>query len=96
MTGLITELLRSDEQHLATSRHGDTEQPLPKQYPTFSDTSSHSSVTMEENNEPEVEDAEMEISAAQKMLSAVSGSLLTSLLGTSVPTLNIQQCTYTP
>ena len=36
------------------------------------------SVTMDESNEP---DPQMDISAGQKMLSAVSGSLLTSLLG---------------
>ena len=35
-------------------------------------------MTMNEHDEPE---AEMDISAGQKMLSAVSGSLLTSLLG---------------
>ena len=40
---------------------------------------------MDETNEPEIEDAAVDISAGQKMLSAVSGSLLTSLLGTSLP-----------
>lgn len=38
-------------------------------------------MTMDEANEPEIESLETNISAAQKMLSAVSGSLLTSLLG---------------
>jgi hypothetical protein len=36
---------------------------------------------MEENNEPEIDDDAVDISAIQKMLSAVSGSLLTSILG---------------
>ena len=36
---------------------------------------------MDEANEPEIESMETQISASQKMLSAVSGSLLTSLLG---------------
>ena len=36
---------------------------------------------MDESNEPELESVETDISAVQKMLSAVSGSLLTSLLG---------------
>jgi len=38
-------------------------------------------VTMDEANEPDIEEMQTEISASQKMLSAVSGSLLTSLLG---------------
>lgn len=36
---------------------------------------------MDEANEPEVEEMETDVSAGQKMLSAVSGSLLTSILG---------------
>lgn len=45
----------------------------------------NNSETMDESNEPnelEAEDVVTDISAVQKMLSAVSGSLLTSLLGT--------------
>jgi len=81
MSGFISESSQTGEEQLATSRHGDSEQSPEEQYHTLSGTKSHSSMTMEENNEPEIEDAEIDISAGQKMLSAVSGSLLTSLLG---------------
>lgn len=47
-------------------------------------------MTMEENNEPEIEDAAVDISAGQKMLSAVSGSLLTSLLGIILSSLEVK------
>ena len=46
------------------------------------DTSGHKAETTDESSEPEVDDVVTDISAVQKMLSAVSGSLLTSLLGT--------------
>ncbi|KAL2058945.1 hypothetical protein ABVK25_000237 [Lepraria finkii] len=45
---------------------------------------------MEENNEPEIEDAAADISAGQKMLSAVSGSLLTSLLVTPLDVVRVR------
>ena len=47
-----------------------------------SGTAATDTVTMDETNEPEIQDVNNDISAGQKMLSAVSGSLLTSLLGT--------------
>ena len=83
MSGVVSEPSRSDEKKLATSRDGDTEYRGQRHY-RIQDTSVEAiSVTMNESNEPEVENFETDISAVQKMLSAVSGSLLTSLLGIS-------------
>ena len=81
MSGVVSEPSRSDKQKLATSRDGDTEYRGQRHY-RIQDTSAEAiSVTMNESKKPEVEDVETDISAVQKMLSAVSGSLLTSLLG---------------
>lgn len=77
MPYFISEPVQSDEQQLATLRHGDSEQSPEEQYHDLS----ANSVTMDEANEPEIQDVGTDISARQKMLSAVSGSLLTSLLG---------------
>ena len=86
MRGFLSEPLRSDEEELATSRNGDSEQFQRRQYNRISKTAgAGNAVTMEENNEPEIEDAAVDISAGQKMLSAVSGSLFTSLLGIILP-----------
>lgn len=79
MSGLLSEPLRSDEQEFATLRHGDSAKTQRQRPNRPSDGfGSGKSVTMDDDGEtlPEVE-----ISAGQKMLSAVSGSLLTSLLG---------------
>ena len=65
-----------------TSKHGDTELQGHQQHHSLSNNHrEESAVTMDEANEPEIEEMQMDISAGQKMLSAVSGSLLTSLLG---------------
>ena len=85
MRGFPSELLHSEEEDFATSRNGapdhseQFQQHQPKRISKTPGTGD--AVTMEENNEPEIEDAAVDISAMQKMLSAVSGSLLTSLLG---------------
>lgn len=81
MSGVVSEPSRSDEQKLATSRDGDTEYRGQRHYRIQDTSAGHNPVTMDESNEPEVENVETDISAVQKMLSAVSGSLLTSLLG---------------
>lgn len=85
MRGFPSEPLHSEEEIFATSRDGasdHSEQFQQHQHKRISETlGSGDAVTMEENNEPEIEDAAVDISAMQKMLSAVSGSLLTSLLG---------------
>ena len=75
MSGFVTEPLRSDEHLYTTAKHEDQK----AWQETFQDASgSNHTMTMDESNEP---DSQMDISAGQKMLSAVSGSLLTSLLG---------------
>ena len=81
MSGVVSESARSGQQTLATSRDGDTEYRGGGHYRIQDTFVDHKPVTMDESNEPEVEDAVTDISAVQKMLSAVSGSLLTSLLG---------------
>ena len=81
MSGFVSEPSRSDDQKLATSRDGDTEYRGQRHNRIQGTAGEPNSVTMDESNEPEVEDVETDISAVQKMLSAVSGSLLTSLLG---------------
>ena len=81
MSGVVSESARSDQQTLTTSRDGDTEYREGGYYRIQDTFADHKPVTMDESNEPEVEDAVTDISAVQKMLSAVSGSLLTSLLG---------------
>ncbi|MCJ1273328.1 hypothetical protein MMC21_001118 [Puttea exsequens] len=45
---------------------------------------------MDETNEPEIQDVNNDISAGQKMLSAVSGSLLTSLLVTPLDVVRVR------
>ena len=81
MSGVVSEPSRSDQQTPATSRDGDTEYPGGRHYRIQDTFADHKLVTMDESNESEVEDVVTDISAVQKMLSAVSGSLLTSLLG---------------
>lgn len=79
MSGFISEPVRTDEHQVATSSHGNSEHTPGQGHDRLSKgPGTSNSVTMNEHDEPE---AEMDISAGQKMLSAVSGSLLTSLLG---------------
>jgi len=77
MSGFISEPLRTDEKAASTHGHGSktssTQGKNNLHVPEHGD--SGPTVTMSESKE-------MDISAGQKMLSAVSGSLLTSLLGT--------------
>ena len=80
MSGVTSRPSRS-EQKLATSRDGDTEYRGQRHYRIQHTSTELNPVTMNESNQPEVESVETDISAVQKMLSAVSGSLLTSLLG---------------
>lgn len=64
------------------SKHGESDRLQVQPQITKSDSRGRNRpVTMDEANEPEIEEMQTEISASQKMLSAVSGSLLTSLLG---------------
>ncbi|KAL2044947.1 hypothetical protein N7G274_002722 [Stereocaulon virgatum] len=94
MRGFLSEHLRSEEDNFATSRNGasgHSEQFQQHQHKRNSNTPGiGNAVTMEENNEPEIEDAAVDISAMQKMLSAVSGSLLTSLLVTPLDVVRVR------
>lgn len=81
MSGVVSEPSRSDQQTLATSRDGDTEYRGQRHYRIQDISAEQKPATMDESNEPDPGDAVTDISAVQKMLSAVSGSLLTSLLG---------------
>lgn len=84
MSGFISEPERNHEHHLATdkSKHGDSKQIQGLAHDRMAGGSSkHPEVTSYESDE---ETTEMDITAGQKMLSAVSGSLLTSILGTAI------------
>ena len=83
MSGFISEPTRTDEDQVATSSHGNPEHPLQhRRHISSKHTGPSNSVAMDSSKAPE---APLDISAGQKMLSAVSGSLLTSLLGTYIP-----------
>ena len=82
MSGFISEPVPTDEHQIATSSHGDPEYFSGQRHDRSSRGPGTSNlVTM---NEPDESEVEMDISVGQKMLSAVSGSLLTSLLGRSL------------
>ena len=86
MSGFVTEPLRSDEAELAFVKDGEVAYIRGQRHDRIPNgaagggSSSNEMDDIEPNLEPELE---IEISASQKMLSAVSGSLLTSLLGES-------------
>ena len=80
MSGFITEPLRSDERTaLSTLGHGGLENTEGQRHDRIS--SGILGVTAVTRGDKDGTETEVDISAAQKMLSAVSGSLLTSLLG---------------
>ena len=79
MSNLVSDTARADEGQVATARHGEnTNLPGQSHDRVGGGDESDGSKMACPANEPE---AEVAISAGQKMLSAVSGSLLTSLLG---------------
>lgn len=83
MSGFASEPVRSDEHELATGRHGGENFTLGQGHdriPEGGCSGRSTSMTMNQMSDTEQE-IETEITASQKMLSAVSGSLLTSLLG---------------
>lgn len=83
MSGYTSEPPRPNGAHSATPQHGSPEQSQAEGRPgNPARSSSDNTVTMDEGKRSDNEDVIMDISATQKMLSAVSGSLLTSLLGT--------------
>lgn len=82
MSGFVSEPVRTDEHQVATSKYGNTDYFSQQRHDRLSEHPGTSHlVSMNEQDEAEVE---MDISAGQKMLSAVSGALLTSLLGKSL------------
>ena len=79
MSAFISEPIPNDEHQVATLSHGNPDHFSQQRHDSsFKSPGTSDSVTMSEHKEPEVE---VHISAGQKMLSAVSGALLTSLLG---------------
>ena len=78
MSGFISEPVRIDEHQVATSSYGSPDHPGQGHDRLFKGMGTSNSITMSEHDEPVVG---TDISAGQKMLSAMSGSLLTSLLG---------------
>lgn len=80
MSSFVSEPVRTDERPFATSRHGNWKNLHGQGHDRIPEhMETRKSVAMNEaSDEP---DFEMDISAAQKIFSAVSGSLLTSLLG---------------
>lgn len=82
MSGFISEPVRTDEHQVGPSNYGDSDYFSQQKHDRSSKGPGTSHVvSMNEQDEAEVE---MDISAGQKMLSAVSGALLTSLLGKSL------------
>lgn len=78
MSGFVSEPARSDEA-LTTTSHGEKRYTRGQRHDRLPGDSSRTA-TMTMNDADELP-PETDISAGQKMLSAVSGSLLTSLLG---------------
>ena len=84
MSGFASQSVRPNEHELRSVRDGQQSPSQGQRHDRLPNISSATnSVTMGrmDDIEPEIE---TEISASQKMLSAVSGSLLTSLLGVSI------------
>ncbi|KAL9138736.1 MAG: hypothetical protein Q9175_000002 [Cornicularia normoerica] len=88
MSGFISEPVQTDEHQVATPSHGNSEHSPGQRHDISSKGAEPSkSVIMNDPNESEVE---LDISAGQKMLSAVSGSLLTSLLVTPLDVVRVR------
>ena len=93
MSSFGSDRLRADEGQVATARQGESTNLLGQRHDRFEGENEGDDSTMgstASDSEPEVE-----ISAGQKMLSAVSGSLLTSLLGRE-PCLSLATAMPTP
>ena len=81
MSGFISEPERSHEHHAATvaSQYGGSEQLHGQPHDKMAKASSRNQAVTAYKKDDAIPDPD--ISATQKMLSAVSGSLLTSILG---------------
>ena len=79
MSGFASEPIRTDERaEFAAVRNGASVEPLGQRHDRDDSNRGDSDIIKKRTLEGEID-----ISASQKMLSAVSGSLLTSLLGTN-------------
>lgn len=90
MSNFASDRLRADEGQVATAEHGESTDPLAQRRKRVEGGNGGEVSAMgsgASDSKPEVE-----ISAGQKMLSAVSGSLLTSLLGAYLVFLSQLQC----
>ena len=88
MSGFISEPVETDEQaEHATSEHGAPTYHIGQRHDRLRTMGGEDENSVTMNTKDNGEDG-VDISAGQKMLSAVSGSLLTSLLGMAVLTLN--------
>ena len=81
MSSVVNEPLPSDDFSSVTSDYGNQTKSQHELHVSSDAGNSSPTVAM---NKPKTADSEADISAVQKMMSAVSGSLLTSLLG--IPT----------
>ena len=81
MTALLSELLKADDHKLATAKNGGDAEPATPHHNRSSHMAGRLGTVMAGGDDDSMPEAD--ISAWQKMLSATSGSLLTSLLGTS-------------
>lgn len=93
MSGSVTGPLRLDETASPAAEYGNqanVQQELDSSQNTDTSTST---MTL---NQPRMLDSTMDISAGQKMLSAVSGSLLTSLLGMAFIQMTFNQSMTNP
>ncbi len=79
MSGIVSQRVRSEEEEFATARNGNLLLPEGQRHDRVL---GHDGAIMAAKSIPPDDGiAEIEITTGQKMLSAVSGSLLTSLLG---------------
>lgn len=93
MSNLVPDRLKADEGKVATARHGESINLLGQRHDRLENRDEAATSAMGSNASDS--ESEVEISAGQKMLSAVSGSLLTSLLG-RVPSLTLPVTTPNP
>ncbi|KAL6714462.1 Carrier protein, mitochondrial [Lecanora helva] len=91
MSGFVTAPLRKQDDLVGYSKNGNSGQSQGELHTEASGNNKNTNtVTMEKANEPESKNVQTEISATQKMLSAVSGSLLTSLLVTPLDVVRVR------
>ncbi|SLM39960.1 mitochondrial carrier [Lasallia pustulata] len=88
MSNLVPDRLKADEGKVATARHGESINLLGQKHDRLENRDEAATSAMGSNASDA--ESEVEISAGQKMLSAVSGSLLTSLLVTPLDVVRVR------